>query len=190
MYLKRLFVLLTLISVIAILTACSSEPSLELTNKKVEIINDKERLGYMTLQQGEKAGQDVAPTKLFYTFSIKNTGSKIIGKDVELLTLKIEPSQELVTVSEEVMGFNIFNPEGYNETGLGYGHTFDSILGPNVEGNYTLHYDLGIDIETTEALFVPSKEQLEKLQKHALEATLIVMLGEEELVRFDLSEKE
>ena len=52
---KRFMALLTLISVIAILTACSSESSLELTNKKVEIIDDKERLGSMILQQGEKS---------------------------------------------------------------------------------------------------------------------------------------
>ncbi|MBY0121575.1 hypothetical protein [Bacillus sp. S/N-304-OC-R1] len=187
---KRFIAILTLISVIAILTACSSESSLELTNKKVEITNDKGRLGSMILQQGEKAGTEAVPTALYYTFSIKNVGSKKIGDEVESLKLKIEPSEKLATVSEEVMGFNIFNPEGYNETGLGYGHTFSSILGPNEEGEFTLHYDLGIDVETTEALFVPTKEQLEKLEDNALEANLIVMLGDEEIARFDLSEKE
>lgn len=187
---KRFIAILTLISVIAILTACSSEPSLELTNKKVEITNDKGRVGSMILQQGEKAGKEAVPTALYYTFSIKNVGNKKIGDEVESLTLIIEPREKLVTDSEEVMGFNIFNPEGYNETGLGYGQTINGILEPNVEGKFTLHYDLGIDIETTEALLVPSKEQLEKLEDNALEATLIVMLGDEELARFDLSEKE
>ena len=187
---KRFIVLLTLISGIAILTACSSKPSLELTNKEVEITNDKGRLGSMILQQGEKAGTEAVPTSLYYTFSIKNVGSKKIGDYEENLTVKIEPNETLVTVSEEVMGFNIFNPDGYNETGLGYGHTFNGILGPNDEGKFTLHYNLGIDIETTEALFVPSKEQLEKLEENALEATLIVMLGDEEIARYDLSEKE
>lgn len=182
--------LLTLLSVLAILTACSSEPSLELTKNEVEIVKDKEKFGYMTLQQGEKAGREAVPTKLFYTFKIKNVGSKKIGDEVESLTMKIEPNEKLVTVSEEVMGFNIFNPEGYNETGLGYGKTANGIIGPDEEGKFTLHYDLGIDIETTEALLVPSKEKLEKLKKYALDATLVVMLGDEEIARFDLSKKE
>ena len=187
--LKRFMALLTLISVIAILTACSSEPSLELTNKKVEIIDDKERLGSMILQQGDKAGTEAEYTALYYTFSIKNTGNRTIGNVNEPLKAKIEPNEKLVTVSEEVMGFNIFNTEEYSETGLGHGENAEGILKPNTEGKFTLNYLLGINIETDEVLFVPSNEQLEKLEDIALDATLIVMLGDKEIARFDLSEK-
>lgn len=184
---KRFIVLLTLISVIAILTACSSEPSLELINKKVDIINDKGKTGAMILQQGEKAGKEVVPTALYYTFTIKNEGSK----KTKPLIVKIEPNEKLLSVSKEVMGFNIFNPEEYNNSGLGYGgSTYGTILEPNTEGKFILHYDLGVDEETTEALLVPSKEQLKKLEDNALEATLIVLLDNEEIARFDLNKKE
>ena len=101
---------------------------------------------------------------MYYTFSIKNAGNKKVGNEVEPLTFKIEPNEKLATVSEEVMGFNIFNPDGYNETDLGLGYAFDSILEPNVAGEVALHYDLGINVETNEALFVPSKKQLKKLE--------------------------
>lgn len=188
---KRFIVLLTLISVIAILTACSSEPSLELTNKKVEIINDKGKTGAMILQQGEKAGKEVVPTTLYYTFTIKNEGSKKIGDTTKPFTVKIEPNEKLLTVSKEVMGFNIFNPKEYDNSGLGYGSSSGGgILEPNTEGQFILHYNLGVDEETTEALPVPSKEQLEKLRNHALDATLIVLLDNEEIARFDLNKKE
>ncbi|OCA92609.1 hypothetical protein [Pseudobacillus wudalianchiensis] len=187
---KRFIVLLTLISVIAILTACSSEPSLKLTNKKVDIINDKGKTGAMILQQGEKAGKEVVPTTLYYTFTIKNEGSKKLGDTTNLFTVKIQPNEKLLTVSKEVMGFNIFNPKEYDNSGLGYGSSYVGILEPNTEGQFILHYDLGVDEETTEALLVPSKQQLEKLRNHALEATLIVLLDNEEIARFDLNKKE
>lgn len=186
---KRFIVLLTLISVIAILSACSSKTSLELTNKEVNIINDKER-GAWVLQQGEKAGQEVVPTELYYTFTIKNVGSKKIGSEVENLMVKLEPNEKLLTVSKEVMGFNIFNPTEHNGTGLGYGYSFNGTIEPNTEGEFILHYDLGIDEETTEAPLTPPKEQLEKLENNALEATLIVLLNNEEITRFDLSNSE
>lgn len=187
---KRFIVLLSLISVIAILSACSSKTSLELTDKEVDIINDKDKTGSMILQQGEKAGKEVVPTALYYTFTIKNEGSKKIGDTTEPLIVKIEPNEKLLTVSKEVMGFNIFNPKEYDNSGLGYGTSYGSILEPNTEGQYILHYDLGINEETTEALLVPSKEQLEKLKNNALEATLIVLLGNKEITRFDLSKTE
>ena len=62
------------------------------------------------------------------------------------------------------MGFNIFNPDGYNETGLGHGYAFVIILEPNVASEVALHYDLGINVETDEALFVPLIKQLKKLE--------------------------
>ena len=190
--LKRFIVLLTLISVIAILSACSSKTSLELTDKEVDIVNDKERLGSMILQIGEKAGQEVVPISLYYTFSIKNEGSKKVGDEAENLMVKIEPNEKLLSVSKEVMGFNIFSPTEFLDkgVGLGYGHSFNGVLEPNTEGQYILHYNLGINEETTEAFLAPSKEQLDKLKENALEATLIVLLGNEEIARFDLSKKE
>ncbi|EKN67018.1 putative lipoprotein [Neobacillus bataviensis LMG 21833] len=68
-----------------------------------------------------------------------------------------------------------------------YGHTFSPILEPNQEGKYTLHYDLGVSEENPQVpLLVPPKEQLKKLNDNALDATLIVLLDDKEIARFDL----
>lgn len=189
---KRFIVLLISILVIAVLYACSSKTSLDLTDKEAAIIKDKEKTGSMILQQGEQAGKTAVATSLYYTFSIKNKGNKKIGRETqsEALNVKIEPNKKLLTVSKEVMGFNIFNPTDYNNSGLGYGHSFDGVVKPDSEGEFTLYYELGIDEETKEVFHTPSKEQLEKLRDNALEATLIVFSGKEEIARFDLSKKE
>lgn len=182
---KRYIVLLSLIIIVVVLSACSSKKAVELIDTKVDIINDKERIGSMILQTGEKEGQEVVATSLYYAFSIKNEGSKKIGHSSEGLKIKIEPHEKLLTVSKEVMGFNIFNPAEFDNSGLGYGHSFNV-----TEGQYILHYDLSSNEETTEVLLAPSKEQLDKLKNNALEATLIVLLDNEEIARFDLSKKE
>lgn len=184
---KRIFVLFSLLVVIGILSACSSEISIGITDKKVDITTDKDKTGSMILQQGEKSGKEVVPTTLSYTFTIKNEGRKKIGEVTKPVTIKIEPNEKLVAASKEVMGFNIFNEKEYNNSGLGYEISSGLILVSNEEGHFTLRYDLGIDEKTTEALLVPSKEKLEMLKSHALEATAIVLLGNEEVARFDLN---
>lgn len=187
---KRFIVLLTLISVITVLSACSTKTSLELIETEVDIINDKSRTGSLALQHGKKEEQEVVATSLYYTFSIKNEGNKKNGNTTEGLIARIEPNEKLLSVSNEVMGFNIFNPTEYDNSGLGYGQYFNGVIQPNIEGQYVLFYDLGINEETTEALLAPSKEQLDKLKTNAMEATLIVSFNNEEIARFDLSKKE
>lgn len=188
--LKKFIALLTLISVIAVLSACSTKSTLELIETKVDIINDKDITGSMTLQEGEKAGQEVVPTSLYYSFTIMNKRNKENGDTTEGITARIEPNNKLLTVSNEVMGFNIFNPTEYNNSGLGYGQYFNGVIRPNIDGQYVLIYELGINEETTEAPLAPSKEQLDKLKTNALDATLIVSFANEEIARFDLSKKE
>lgn len=186
---KRFILILTIISALSVFSACSAKTSLKLIDTEVDIINDPERTGSINLQQGEKAGQEVIATSLYYTFVIKNEGSKKIGDTTKDLTVKIEPNEKLLTATKEVMGFNIFNPTEYNGSGLGYGQSFHGVLEPNEEGQYILYYELGINEETTEVLLAPPKEQLDKLINNALEATLIVLLDNEEIARFDLSNK-
>jgi hypothetical protein len=163
----------------------------ELVNTNVDIINDKDKLGAIGITEGDKKGQELVPTALYYEFTIKNTGNKKIGGiGNKGLEIKIEPNDHLVASSKEVIGFNIFNPSEYDESGLGYGLTFASILEPDQEGKYTLHYNLGVSEENTQVPFlVPSKEQLKKLNDNALDARLIVLLEDKEIARFDLRNK-
>ena len=70
---KQFSLLITLLLVvISILTACSTDPSLELVRAEADIVNDKNKTGSTILQEGDKAGKEVVPTSLYYTFSIKN----------------------------------------------------------------------------------------------------------------------
>lgn len=144
----------------------------------------------MTLQQGEKAGQEGVPTSLYYNFTIKYEGNKKISNTNKGLKFKIEPNEKLLSVSNEIMSFNIFNPTEYNNSGLGYGQTSNYVLEPNGDGRYELVYELGINEVTTEAPLAPSKEQLDKLKTIAMDATLIVSFNNEEIARFDLSKQE
>ena len=187
---KRLTVLLTLLAVIVILTACSSEPSLVLTDKKVDIVNDKAKTGSMILQHGENAGQEIVPTSLYYTFTIKNEGNKDVGDETKGkgLSVKIELNEKLIAISKEVVGFNLFDASDYDEIGMRHGYSYIGTIEPNKVGEFVVHYELGHEEVSKEVRLVPSKEKLEKLKNNALEATLLVLLGDEEVARFDLSE--
>ncbi|TDK61801.1 hypothetical protein E2K98_13015 [Bacillus salipaludis] len=188
---KRFIKLLGLISVIALFTACSSKQSLELVNSKVDIVKDKRIVGSIGITEGDKKGQELVPTALYYEFKIKNIGNqKIGGIGGKGLQVKIEPDDKLVAISKETVGFNIFKPSSYDGTGVGYGTSFDGEIQPNKNGDFILTFELGVSEENPQVpLRVPSKEKLEKLKNNALDASLIVTLDGKEITRFDLNKK-
>lgn len=81
-----------------------NKTSLELIETEVDIINDKDITGSMTLQQGEKVGQEVVPTSLYYTFTVKHEGDKKIAKTTEGLTFKIEPNEKIIVYFQRSNG--------------------------------------------------------------------------------------
>ncbi|WP_226528754.1 hypothetical protein [Metabacillus niabensis] len=179
--------------VIILLAGCSSKPSLELTGSSVEIRDNKS--GGIEITSGEQTGEIIQPITLSYNFILKNTGGKNLGGMEELnnetyefndgIKVYIEPNEKLKVVSEEVLGINIYD-EG-EEKSLNIGKTSVPVLEPNQEGKYTFDFTLGALEENPEIQLAPSSEQLEKLQEHALDATLIVSVEGEEIARFDLS---
>ncbi|MGE8207847.1 hypothetical protein ACQKP0_25620 [Heyndrickxia sp. NPDC080065] len=188
---KRFIMLFGLISLFTILTACSSKPSLELVGSKVDITNDKGKVGSIGITEGDKKGQELVPTALYYEFEIKNNGhKKIEGISDKGIQVKIEPNDKLVAICKETVGFNIFNPSSYNDTGVGYGTSFDGVILPNKNGTYILTFDLGVSEENPQVpLRVPSKEKLNKLKENALDASLIVTLDGKEITQFNLKKK-
>ncbi|MFJ7362511.1 hypothetical protein ACIQWQ_00130 [Peribacillus frigoritolerans] len=187
---RKCFLFISLFFVLFFLNACSSNPSLELVDTKVDIVKDENLLGAIGITEGEKKGDKLIPTALFYEFTIKNTGNKTAGiEEVEKgIEMKIEPKDKLKAVSEDVMGFNIYNPDDYNGSGVGFGHSFSSVLKPDEKGKYTLTYDLGVSEKNSQVpLLVPSKEELEKLKKYAFDAFLVVTIENEEIARVDLN---
>lgn len=180
----KLFIkLLSTTLLLVLLTACSSKPSLDLVSKKVDIVKDKKYVGSTILTEGDKKGQEVIPTALLYEFKIKNNGNQQIGGTADTaLKVKFVPSKKLVTISKDIIGFNIFNPSSYDETGLGYGVQFDGGIKSNKIGKYILTFDLGVTEETTEIpVRVPSTDKLEKLKENALDGSLIVTSGGKEI---------
>ncbi|MCM3567701.1 hypothetical protein [Neobacillus mesonae] len=188
---NRFFMLFSFVIFSAILTSCSSTPSLELIKSKADIVTDKNIGGAIGITEGDMKGQELVPTTLYYEFTIKNTGNQNVGtSNNKGIEVKIEPSQHLVNTSEEIVGFNIFTPSSYNETGLGYGSSFDPVIPPNKIGHYTLTFDLGVSEDNPQVpIKVPPKEKLEKLKNAALDASLIITVDGKEITRFNLREE-
>jgi len=189
---RKFIISMGVILIFTLLSACSAKPSVQLINSNVSITNDKGKLGSIVITEGDKKGQELVPTALYYEFTIKNTGNKSIGsmekgKDLQI---KILPNNDLETTSKEVVGFNIFIPSSYVDSGVGHGHTFVPILKSGEEGKFVLYYELGVSEKDPQVpLMVPSAEKLKKLQDDALNASLVIMLEDTEIARFDLMKK-
>lgn len=178
-----------------LLSGCSSKPSLDLVSSTVEIRNDEERLGAIGITSGENKGEIIVPIALSYDFVLKNTGEKTLGGAKKLneqkyeyddgIKVYIEPNEKLKAVSEEVMGFNIYEED--KEGKLGMGKTILPVLEPNQDGKYTLDFILGALEENPDIKLAPSSEQLEKLKEQAMDATLIISVEGVEIAVFDLS---
>lgn len=181
--------------ILFIISGCSSKPSLELESAKVELRNDGERLGAVGITSGEREGEFIVPIALSYDFVIINTGKRKLGamekptKDLAYedgIQIKIEPHKKLKEVTEEVMGFNLYDKSDKGQ--LGSGETTAYILKADAKGIYNLDLILGALEENPDLKLAPSMEQLEKLEEHAMDATLVVFIGDDEIARFDISD--
>ena len=190
---KRYFIIFLMIFLVVSLTSCSCEPSFKLIDSSVTITNDRDIAGAVGITEGEKKGQELVPTILYYAFTIKNDG--ILESSVEYtrnpqdmgFELIIEPGEELKAACLETVGINIFDPEGYSGTGLGYGSSIALVLEPGDQAESSLKFDLGVSEKSPNAnLIVPSEEKLEKLLKYASDADLVILDKGVEIGRFDL----
>ncbi|MFC3039790.1 hypothetical protein ACFOGI_05960 [Virgibacillus xinjiangensis] len=186
---RKWFLVIGLFMALSSLSACSSEPSLKLVDAKVDIVKDKNLLGSIGITEGERKGEELIPTALYYEFTMENTSNKTVGtREVDRgIRLKIEPKEKLKSVSEDIIGFNIYHPEDYYESGVGFGQSFVSVLRSDQKGAYTLYYELGVSEENVQVpLLVPSQEKLDILEKYSFNAFLVVTAENHEIARFDL----
>ncbi len=180
--------------VLMLLSGCASKPSVELISSSVEIRDD--RSGGIGITSGEKEGEIIESISLSYDFVLKNTGKKVLGGVEKInsqtfeyndgIKVYIEPNEKLKEVTSEVMGFNIYNEEERQQARLGMGITGTPVLEQNQEGEYTLDFVLGSLEENPEISIAPSPEQLDKLKRNSLDATVIIHIEDEEIARFDL----
>ncbi|MGE7879784.1 hypothetical protein [Peribacillus muralis] len=148
---RKWFVLfIGLFFVLFFLSGCSAKPSLELVDAEVNIVKDKNLVGAIAITEGERTGEELIPTALVYAFTIENNTNEPVGsmeKADKGIELKIEPKDNLKSVSKDVIGFNIFNPDDYNESGVGFGQSQLSIINADQKGKYTFTNDLGVSEE-------------------------------------------
>lgn len=181
-----------------ILSGCSGKQSLELISSSVEITDD--RSGGVEITSGEIKGEYIQPITLSYHFVLKNIGKKTLGGNERLneetyeyedgIKVFIEPNEKLKEISKDVLGFNIYNDEEREQAKLGMGIGSIPVLEPNEEGEYNLDFELGALEENPEIKLAPPQEQLDRLVKHAQEASLVIYIENEEIVRFDLNNQE
>ena len=156
-----------------------SPASLELVSFNVELVERK-------INTEEKVG----PT-LEYSFTLKNTGNKTVGGITEKTRIdtKIIPNEKLIKVSEEVMWKNIYDGI-YSQNGVFVGTPIVRGLVypllPNTEAEYSIGYYLGPFEEYEFRKVAPTREQVEELKKHAVDATLVILVKDKEVARFDL----
>jgi len=147
----------------------------------------------LRITEGDKKGQELVPTALYYEFTIKNVGSKSIGgmEENKGLQIKIVPNTKLETTYKEIVGFNIFNPSSYMQTDLGYGLSLTPILKSDEEGNVVIYYLLGVSEEDPQVpIIVPPTDKLKILENDAFDASLVIILEGIEIARFDLKRNE
>lgn len=168
-------------AIICLLSACSSNQTLELERVTVDLQNNEGRSGGTEGTEEDKGDDRVVPIALSYDIVLKNTGKKTIGgveqpneKTFEYedgIVVHIEPNKNLKEMSEEIIGFNLYDEDqnvfGIVQTGL-------PLLESNQLGKYTFDFMLGATEENPEMKLAPPEEKLEKLKEQAMDATLIV----------------
>ncbi|TDL82799.1 hypothetical protein [Peribacillus frigoritolerans] len=187
---KKRLLLFSFISIFILLAACSSKPPVELIRSTVELKNDKSHLGSMTIMTGERKGEEVIPTALYYSIRLKNTSWNKLGEEdpKNQVTIKIIPSEKLINASRNIVGFNIFNSDEYVDSGVGFGESIDGVIPKGKTGKYDIYYELGVqDAKQSEFKVAPSKEAMEELLKISLDATVVVYEGKKEVARLDLN---
>lgn len=193
-FLLRLSIrIIGLLLVLFVLASCSSNPPLELSNVSSKIVQNESLVGSIGITEGDRKGEKLVPTALYYEFKIRNTSNKPIGRmDPEKgIQITLEPKEKLKSASTNIIGFNIFHPEAYIDTGLGTGQTIWPILEAGEESDFALYYLLGVSEENPDVpILVPSKEDLEALKEFSFHAYVVLSVENEEIARFDLEKIE
>jgi len=169
-----------LVVVVFILSACSNQPNIELVEATVDI-SETTTVGYFPNE-----GESFNPNILSYKFVLANRGNESIGSIKEGIEVTLQPSDKLQRLSEEILGFNLFDDQGKN---LIAAKTGEPILLPNQKGEFILDFIL-IELISNHEIKNASPEFLKVLRKNALDATIVVSSKGNEVARFKLSDQQ
>ncbi|EEG78596.1 hypothetical protein [Dethiobacter alkaliphilus] len=145
-------------------------PRVGLSEVSVDIITDEAYTGSFSVGNNQEI---FVSTALIYEFTLANTGRRQLGKYPVTLQLTLEHESDLL------------NDILYS---MGWGFSGPGEIPPNEESKAVIHYELGV-IDTKGVGGVqqlPDQDVLDEILDKALEATLIISEGHNELTRIDL----
>lgn len=185
-----------ILALLLMLTGCFDDASLELIDSEVNINEfSGSQLAITEEDGGELSGSIVS---LQYTFVLKNTGIRAIGdmdkysfadqRYLNGISIKLIPEKSLKQAASEITGINFYAERERKAINLPLRRMVEPELVPNQIGDYTLEYVLGTSEVTPRLPAVSAESALEELRRHAMEATLVVYEGGQEVARFTLSE--
>lgn len=182
---NRLKICRTLVAtlLIVMISGCSQKDSLELVHVSAEITDEGAGIGVM---DGDKKIGEIKSTSLLYEIVVKNVGGRV-GDFMEPIKVQLQPNEELLSVLEQTVGSNIFDVDKR----LGWSYQGPIEIKPNEQGRYIIRYGLGGNDTTGLRHGVkptPSQKQLNEIQQHALNATLVIYLGDKIVARLQLEE--
>jgi hypothetical protein len=160
----------------------ASDFSLKLEKSDIRIVADKAKSGSSYVTSGERAGQELVPTVLYYEFTVRNDGRKQISGSMNDLQVKIVPGGHLKEVSREVAGVDIFDPN----SGYGSGQSIDDIFNIHKDSKIELSFDISRE-GPQGTLITPSEEKLKELLSSAEDAKLVIIYKNETAASFDLN---
>ena len=186
---KQKYLWFIFVYILLFLSACTSETSVELVDTSVQIMRDEDNTSLIDMLDINLKKEAYIPTVLYYEFTLKNIGETNIDfNDKECLEITIQPHDSLIAISEEILGFNIYHADNYQGTDFGAGKSNVTYLEPGQEETFVVFFDMGISEKSSVvSLHTATEGELDQLTEHALEATLIIEIEEEEIARFDIN---
>lgn len=185
-----------ILALLLMLTGCFDDASLELIDSEVNINEFSGSQLAITEEDGRKLSGSIV--SLQYTFVLKNTGIRAIGdmdkysfadqRYLNGISIKLIPEKSLKQAASEITGINFYAERERKAINLPLRRMVEPELVPNQIGDYTLEYVLGTSEVTPRLPAVSAESALEELRRYAMDATLVVYEGGQEVARFTLSE--
>lgn len=185
-----------ILALLLMLTGCFDDASLELIDSEVNINEFSGSQLAITEEDGRELSGSIV--SLQYTFVLKNTGIRAIGdmdkysfadqRYLNGISIKLIPEKSLKQAASEITGINFYAERERKAINLPLRRMVEPELVPNQIGDYTLEYVLGTSEVTPRLPAVSAESALEELRRHAMDATLVVYEGGQEVARFTLSE--
>lgn len=159
------------------IVGCSNAQSIDINNVEAEITTEGN--GSVEIQSGDREGEHVELIGLEYRVEFENTGGSV---DNNIIEVHIEPSEELVEISNDTLGYNLFDDSDRS----GDRQTFFPYLEEGEQFDYSMVYMIGVEEDIQEYRQAPPLEELEELEDMAKDISIILTQDGEEIERLNV----